>query len=233
MTSISLFLSQEHPCNYLENLDAQAVFVHPSFQLSTSTYSRLIEQGFRRSGDQVYRPHCPECTACCPVRIPVDTFKPSRNQRRCEHKNLTTRTRIKPAVFNQQHYDMYLRYQQHRHRSSSMAESSPEDYMNFLTCEWSDTLFIEFWIEQRLAAVAIVDRLDNALSAVYTFFDPEYSTYSPGVFSVLWQIKQAQRWRLDYIYLGFWIEACRKMSYKTQYRPIQGFLDGMWKLMEK
>lgn len=233
MTSIPLFLSQEHPCSYLENLDAQAIFVHPSFQLSSSIYSRLIEQGFRRSGDQVYRPHCPECDACCPVRIPVNTFNPSRNQRRCEQKNLPTQASIKPAVFNQQHYEMYLRYQRQRHRFSNMADSSPEDYMNFLTCEWSDTLFVEFSIEQRLAAVAIIDRLDNALSAVYTFFEPEFSAFSPGVFSVLWQIKQAQRWKLDYVYLGFWIEACRKMSYKTQYRPIQGYLNGKWKPMEK
>lgn len=233
MISIPLFLSQEHPCSYLGGLDAQAIFVHPSFQPSTNIYSRLIEQGFRRSGEQIYRPHCAQCAACRPVRIPVKTFKPSRNQRRCEHKNLSTKASIKPAVFNQQHYEMYLRYQQQRHRCSNMADSSPEDYMNFLTCEWSDTLFVEFSIENKLAAVAIVDRLDNALSAVYTFFDPEFSIFSPGVFSLLWQIKQAQLWKLDYLYLGFWIEECRKMSYKTQYRPIQGYSDGQWKLMEK
>lgn len=228
MISIPMFLSQEHPCSYLDDLTAQAVFVHPSFTLTTAIYSRLIEQGFRRSGDQVYRPHCAQCSACCPVRIPITTFQPSRNQRRCLQKNKTTQADIKPAVFKKKHYEMYLRYQQQRHHEGSMTDSSPEDYMNFLHCDWSDTLFVEFSIDRELAAVAIVDRLDNALSAVYTFFDPKFSSFSPGVFSVLWQIRQAQLWKLDYLYLGFWIEECRKMSYKTQYQPVQGYIEGHW-----
>jgi len=109
-----------------------------------------------------------------------------------------------------------------------MAHSSPDEYIRFLGSSWCDTLFIEFSIADELAAVAIVDRLDNALSAVYTFFDPKFSSHSLGVYAVLWQIQYAQEQGLEWLYLGFWIADCQKMNYKDQYQPLQGFIDQAW-----
>lgn len=228
MTSIPLFLSQEHPCSYLDHHTAQCAFVHPSFPLTTSIYSFLVERGFRRSGNQVYSPHCSLCCACVPVRIAVNAFHPSRNQKRTLAKNRNTETRVKAAIFNPEHYAMYQHYQQSRHKDGSMAQASQEQYLNFLSSEWCDTLFVEFLIENKLAAVAIVDQLSNALSAVYTFFDPMFSDYSPGNYAILWQIKEAQRQQREWLYLGFWIADCQKMSYKSQYRPIQGYINNQW-----
>ena len=87
---------------------------------------------------------------------------------------------------------------------------------------------MEFSNNDQLAAVAIIDVLDNALSAVYTFFDPAFANSSLGVFAVLWQIKQAEQLNLDYVYLGFWIQNCRKMQYKIQYQPLQGLINNNW-----
>jgi len=109
-----------------------------------------------------------------------------------------------------------------------MAHSSPDDYINFLAGSWCNTQFMEFSIADELAAVAIVDRLDNALSAVYTFFDPRFSSHSLGVYAVLWQINHAQEQGLEWLYLGFWIADCQKMNYKDQYHPLQGFIDLEW-----
>ncbi len=109
-----------------------------------------------------------------------------------------------------------------------MADLSESEYLNFLTSDWSNTLFIEFSIENQLAAVAIIDMLDNAFSAVYTFFEPELARYSLGTYAVLWQLNQAKVLGLDYVYLGFWIKECGKMSYKTQYQPIQGYINNQW-----
>lgn len=229
MISIPLFLTDQSPCSYLDKKNSQSAFVHPSFSLNTAIYSQLIEQGFRRSGNEVYTPHCPGCSECIPTRVPVEQFTPNKNQRRCIKKNQQTTVVVKPAQFEQTHYDMYMRYQKHKHGDGGMADSSPEDYINFLASSWCNTLFVEFSIDGVLAAVAIVDLLDNALSAVYTFFEPKFSSYSLGNYAVLWQIQHAKEIDLEFVYMGFWITDCRKMSYKTQYQPIQGFITGHWK----
>jgi len=228
MISIPLFLTHEHPCSYLDGKLAQAVFVHPSFQLETSVYTQLIEKGYRRSGDDVYAPHCVNCSACVPARLAVAQFKPDRSQKRCMKKNINTQATIKPAVFTQAHYDLYLRYQAIRHGDGDMAHSSADDYINFLGSSWCNTYFVEFSIANELAGIAVIDQLDNALSAVYTFFDPRFSSYSLGVYAVLWQIEHARQQNLEFLYLGFWIKECKKMAYKSNYQPLQLLLDKHW-----
>ncbi|WP_394754296.1 arginyltransferase [Crenothrix sp.] len=228
MISIPLLLNGEHSCSYLEQQRAQSIFVHPGFNLTTAIYAQLIEQGFRRSGDNVYAPHCLHCHACIPVRLRASDFKPNRSQKRCWQNNTTTQTIIKPAVFEQQHYDLYCRYQASRHADGSMADASPQDYINFLGSSWCDTVFVEFSIEGTLAGVAIVDQLPNALSAVYTFFDSKFSSHSLGTYAVLWQIEQAQLQQREFVYLGFWISSCQKMAYKSNYQPLQQRIDGQW-----
>jgi arginine-tRNA-protein transferase len=228
MISIPLFLSQEHPCSYLEGEQAQSMFVHPSYPVTPSIYAQLIEQGFRRSGDEVYAPHCAHCAACIPARLPVKKFKPSRSQKRCLHKNIDTQVIVKPAIFEQAHYDMYLRYQAIRHSDGSMADASPDDYLGFLGSSWCDTRFVEFSINNELAGIAVIDQFEQAWSAVYTFFEPKFSGYSLGVYAVLWQIEQVTLQQKEFLYLGFWIKACKKMAYKSDYQPIQLLIDNQW-----
>ena len=228
MISLPLFVTEAHTCSYLDGRDARSTFVHPTFELTTEVYSQLIARGFRRSGDYVYAPHCPHCSECISVRIPVDRFSAKRRQKRCRRKNANTRAVIKPARFEPAHYDLYLRYQKSRHGDGSMARSSPEEYMNFLGSGWCDTVFVEFSAEDQLIAVAVVDRLNTALSAVYTFFDPDYSAISPGVYAVLWQIDWARQLKMDWLYLGYWIGDCAKMNYKTDYQPLQMLQGRQW-----
>ena len=228
MISIPLVLSQEHPCGYLETKIAQSLFVHPSYSITTSTYAHLLEQGFRRSGEEVYAPHCSHCSACIPARLPLKKFKPSKSQRRCMRKNIETQVNIKPAIFEQAHYDMYLRYQAIRHPEGSMINTSPENYFSFLSSSWCNTQFVEFSINNELAGIAIIDQFDEAWSAVYTFFEPKFSDYSLAVYAILWQIQQANLQQKEYLYLGFWLKDCPKMSYKTCYQPIQLLIDKQW-----
>lgn len=228
MISVPLWLTAEHPCSYLDDRLSQSAVVHPDFPLDDVIYSQLIAQGFRRSGDQVYKPHCKDCQACVPTRVPVKSFKPDRKQRRCLRRNANTEVVVKPPEFNERHFDLYRQYQLARHDKNSANDISREDYLHFLSSNWSDTWFVEFLIEGQLAAVAVVDALENALSAVYTFFDPAFDAFSPGAFAVLWQIDAAQKLGLDYVYLGFWIKDCRKMRYKIQYQPLEGLIDQQW-----
>jgi len=228
MISIPLYLTAAHECSYLDDQSAQSVFVHPSCALTSDLYAQLIEQGFRRSGDEVYRPQCAQCSACIPVRLAVEHFKPNRRQKRCLIKNSQITVEVKPAIFEQAHYELYIRYQMIRHGSGDMAKASPEEYLGFLGSTWCDTQFVEFSIDNELAGVAVVDQFENALSAVYTFFDPKFASASLGVYAVLWQIEQARCMKKEFLYLGYWIKACQKMSYKSDYQPLQVLVGGQW-----
>jgi len=228
MISIPLYLDNEHDCSYLADHQSQFAYIFPDFQLSTEIYSQLIEQGFRRSGNHAYQPYCQNCKECIPARLAVNDFQASRSQRRAFNKNIDIQTLIKPAQFEQAHFDLYQKYQKSRHADGGMADSTEDDYINFLASDWCNTLFVEFSFDGELVGVAIIDLLDNALSAVYTFFEPKFSSRSLGVYAVLWQIEHAKSLGLDWLYLGYWISDCQKMSYKTNYQPLQGLVDSQW-----
>ena len=233
MTSIPIWLGAEHACGYLGGRQSRSGFVHPSVAMDGGLYSQLIAQGFRRSGDHVYKPYCHGCQACVPTRLPVALFQPDRKQKRCAKRNALTRVVIKAAEFDPRHFELYQRYLGARHDKPDASPTSEDDYLNFLTSSWCETLFVEFLIGGQLAAVAVVDIVSDGLSAVYTFFDPDFADYSPGVYAVLWQIETARQWGLEYLYLGYWIADCRKMRYKIDYQPLSGFIDGQWQALSK
>jgi len=228
MTSIPLIISQPHPCSYLDGHTAQASFVSRAFPMTAPLYSQLIGYGYRRSGDDVYKPSCPSCRLCVPSRLLAKDFKPNRSQKRCQKTNSGTVVIIKPPLYEQAHFDLYLRYQLSRHHEGGMADCTPGDYLSFLSSTWCNTHFVEFSIANKLAAVAVVDQLDNALSAVYTFFDPDLADHSLGTYAVLWQVQQALQQQLEFVYLGFWVDNSQKMAYKSHFRPLQLLSNGQW-----
>ncbi|QSA98968.1 arginyltransferase [Methylococcus sp. EFPC2] len=233
MRRISLYLDRPHDCSYLAGREARLAYVDPTLSMTTEIYGELAPLGFRRSGNLVYRPQCPGCSACVPVRIPLSRFRPNRSQHRIERLNRDVIVTMRPAAYTDESYELFRRYLGARHSDGGMADSGAGEFIGFLASDWSDTVFIEFRLEKRLFAVAVVDRFKDAWSAVYTFFDPDYAARSPGVLAVLWQITEARHLGLDWLYLGYWIGACRKMAYKTQYRPLEAYVGGQWRLFEK
>lgn len=233
---LALYLTAEHPCSYLEGRQARTLFVDPSARIDNATYQVLIDQGFRRSGAHIYRPACRGCSACVPVRIPVETFRPDRSQRRNWKRNATDFVLVDtPATFNPEHFDLYRRYLAQRHADGSMADdASEESYRRFLVEPWGGaTRFIELRLDGQLVGVAVTDRLDSGLSAVYTLFDPDHAGRAPGTFAVLCQIEAARRLGLPYLYLGYWIEKSRKMAYKARFRPIEAWNGRHWIRFER
>jgi arginine-tRNA-protein transferase len=228
-----LFRGNEHACSYLPGLTACSAYADPGLALDVAAYSALAAQGFRRSGDLVYRPHCQGCAACVPVRIPVARFAPDRSQRRVLAANAGVAAIPRLPEFDEAHYRLFQRYLSARHDDGGMADSSPEDYMGFLGSRWADTCFVEFREGRALLAVAVVDKLETGLSAVYTFYDPDEGRRGLGTLAVLWQVAEAARLGLHWVYLGFWVGDCRKMSYKTRFRPLQALLGGRWLTFEK
>ena len=229
-SSLRLFSSPEHECSYLPDKCAKTHFIDPDAPLDSALYGYLLEQGFRRSGSHIYRPGCDSCQACIPLRLPVDRFRPKRNQRRAWTRSKSSlRITMRPPEFQEEHFELYNRYMQSRHPGDEMADATPDSYMDFLSVKWCETRFVELHLGERLAAVAVTDLLPRGLSSVYTFFEPELAHSSPGVLAVLWQIREAQRLKQPWLYLGYWVPGCKKMSYKSQYQPLQLLYQGQWR----
>ncbi|MCB1758478.1 MAG: arginyltransferase [Gammaproteobacteria bacterium] len=221
MNRIQLYLSHPHDCSYLEARLARTLFLDPQAALDNALYAELISQGFRRSGGMIYRPACDGCGQCLSSRIPVTLFQPRRSQRRVLEKWLEVETVVHPASFAEEQFALYNKYVDARHPEGGMTGVSEVRYMEFLSSQWSETLFVEFRLAGRLIAVAVTDLLPAGLSAVYTYFDPEYGKMSPGVFAILWQIEETNRRRLPHLYLGYLVPDCLKMRYKAEYRPLE------------
>lgn len=229
-----LYATPPAPCHYLEGRESVNLFIAPSVPMSAHRYDQLITLGFRRGGEYVYRPACPACAACLPTRVPVRRFTPNRSQRRTLTRNQDLTIHGHPFTFRPEHFALYRRYLVGRHRDGGMDDNlTPEGYCHFLNSHWSETWLYEFRREHELIAVAAVDHLADGLSAVYTFFDPVHADRSPGRYAILWQIAEARRRGLDHLYLGFWVDGCRKMAYKREYRPLEAFVNEAWHPLER
>ena len=226
--TIACFRSAEYPCSYLPARRATTVFIDPEIVPDARLYARLAGAGFRRSGRHFYRPRCASCSACVPLRLDVPRFEPNRSQKRTRRRNTDLDTRVLRVSDLDRHFVLYTRYLQARHAASSMVEHTPEEFVSFLTAPGTETLFVEFLDLGRLIAVAVVDVLSDGLSAIYTFFDPGEPKRALGVNAVLWQIDEARRRGLRWLYLGYWIAECGNMSYKNCFRPYQVLNDGRW-----
>lgn len=227
---IGLYLTPEHSCGYFSERSAQTVFLDPLARPDEDLFAHLMALGFRRSGNHIYRPHCRGCRACVPVRVRARNFRPSRSQRRCWKRNAdAVSVTLKPARFDPDHHALYLSYTATRHANGGMADADETRFMEFITTHWCRSHFVEFRHRGRLMAVAITDEMPDALSAVYTFFDPALSAISPGVFAILWQIQEVRRRGLSHLYLGYWIRDNKKMLYKEHYRPIEVWNGHDWK----
>lgn len=231
--TIKLYATAPHRCSYIPGNAATTLFVDPFYPMDTGVYSYLSRLGFRRSGNHIYRPECPGCDACIPARIPVRRFEPDRSQRRTWEHNRDLEVRCLPGIQPDRHYALYERYITLRHQDGDMFPPDRDQFENFLGCEWSETYSYEFNLGDRPVAVAIVDRLNDGLSAIYTFFDPDEERRSLGTLAVLWQVQEARRMGLPWVYLGYWIPSCRKMSYKGRYQPLEILRDGSWTPAEK
>jgi arginyl-tRNA--protein-N-Asp/Glu arginylyltransferase len=227
--TVAFFLTTAHECGYLPGRQAVNVVVDPALQVGTPLYSRLAALGFRRSGSRVYRPACPACAACIPQRVPVDDFHPRRTQRRIWARNGDLTVRQRPPGFDAEHYALYCRYITGRHPNGGMDETTPDAYLAFIAGQGVETRLVEFLEEGRCIAVAVTDVIADGLSAVYTFFDTASPGRGLGVYAVLWQIEAARKLGKKWLYLGYWIEDCRKMSYKVAFRPYELLLAGQWR----
>lgn len=226
--TLNFYLTPHQACSYLPGRVARSLVADPRVQISTHMYGTLIEHGFRRSGGHVYRPLCQDCDACIPVRLPVAEFQLNRSQKRTWRRNHDITVHRVEVAYQQEHFELFQRYLTYRHRDGGMDDTSPEHYLGFISSSAIDTALYEFRLGSQLLAVAVVDHLPHTMSAAYTFFEPEEPSRGLGNFAVLWEIDEARRLGLSWLYLGYWIKECRKMSYKGHYRPLETYRNGEW-----
>jgi leucyl-tRNA---protein transferase len=210
------------PCPYMPDRIERRVVTELLGRDVDQLHDTLSQAGFRRSHGIAYAPACPSCNACRAVRTVVEDFVPSRSLRRVARLNEDVRAHEMAPVATAEHFEAFVAYQNSRHDDGDMARMDFSDYRALVEESPVDTMLVEFRDpDDNLAGVCLTDCLSDGLSAVYSFFDPRLSPRSPGTMMILWLIERAREIGLPYVYLGFWIADCSKMSYKDRFMPLE------------
>ena len=200
-------------------------------------YRELLDVGYRRSGHCLYRPICDGCGACEVIRVPVESFRKSKEQRRIWNRGgQVFQVRFSKPRYTKEKFAVYERYLDYQH-AGGVGERDEERYQAFLVNSFlgSGTAELQLWAGERLAGIGILDGIRDTLSTVYFNFEPDFARYSPGTYTVLYEIELARRWGLKYYYLGHYIHDCPSMNYKARFRPceIKATGDGPWRRLER
>ena len=218
------FITAPSPCPYLTGRVERKVFTHLVGQDARSLNTQLSQGGFRRSQNIAYRPACDGCAACVSVRVPVNTFEPTRGFRRTMKANADVEGTVVKSVATSEHYSLFRAYIDSRHSDGGMADMTVLDFSAMVDDNFVDSRLVEYRIrggarDGELIGAVLVDILGDGISMIYSFYDPEEDRRSLGTFMILDNIARVKRLGLPYLYLGYWVRGSRKMDYKSRFLP--------------
>lgn len=219
-------LTDTQTCSYLPAQQERLAVVMEKKLHSAAGYNFLIQAGFRRSQEMLYRPHCDNCSACESLRIDVAHFTPSKSQKRQLKQLDKLRCEYKETL-DDDWFALYSAYIEQRHADGSMYPPDKEGFLQFIQASWQTTRYLHLYQDEQLIAVAVTDSLPQGLSAMYSFFSPTHP-WSLGSLCVLAQLVIAKKQQLPWIYLGYQIDECDAMNYKKKFTPHQRYRNECW-----
>ncbi len=224
---IRIGLTNNHPCSYLPEQQERVAVALDERLHTEKNYQLLMANGFRRSGDTIYKPHCEQCNACQPIRVAIKYSTPSKSQKRLLKKAQDFRWEMKPQM-DAEWFDLYSRYISQRHQNGTMYPPKRDEFARFAQTSWLTTQYLHVYDESsQLIIVGVTDVMDHCSSAFYTFFDPNHPL-SLGTLAVLYQIKYCQEHNQQWLYLGYQIDECPAMNYKTRFQHHQRLVNQRW-----
>ncbi len=228
------YVTAPQPCRYLVGRMERKLFTALQGDQAEALNDTLSKQGFRRSQNVLYRPSCSECNACLSARIRVRDFKPSKSQRRAENRNEYLARRTRAPWATEEQYELFRRYLDARHADGGMADMDVFEFAAMIEETPIKSRVIEYSHRdpdtrmRELAAVCLTDVLDDGLSMVYSFYDPDLQASSLGTYVILDHIRLAQEAGLPYVYLGYWVPGSPKMAYKAKFSALEIYTGGQW-----
>ncbi|MCA9162594.1 MAG: arginyltransferase [Planctomycetales bacterium] len=216
-------------CPYLPGRTARLPLRWPRKRLTPAQLDDCLAAGDRRTGFYLYNTSCPKCRACEPIRLDVARFEPRRTQRRIMRRgDREIRVEVGEPVVDETRVAIFNKHRNLRRLAGTDGDIDIGEYRSFLVDTACETIELTYWVGLRMLGAAICDRGATSLSAVYCFFDPDFSAFSPGTFSVLKQVELCRQWELEYLYLGYYVADSEHMAYKANYRPHQRLVNGKW-----
>ncbi len=232
------YVTAPQPCPYLDNRLERKLFTALQGEGAEKLNDKLSQQGFRRSQNVLYRPSCTECAACLSARIKVSEFLPTRSQRRVANRNSHLVRRATSPWATEDQYDLFRKYLDHRHADGGMADMDLFEFAAMVEETPVRSRLIEYrsrhdlenanYENVELKAVCLTDILEDGLSMVYSFFDPQQERNSLGTYLILDHVRMAIESNLPYVYLGYWVPGSPKMSYKSKFNALEVFYEGAW-----
>jgi arginyl-tRNA--protein-N-Asp/Glu arginylyltransferase len=224
------YVTAPQPCPYLEGRLERKLFTALQGQNAQTLNDGLSQQGFRRSQNVLYRPSCADCSACLSARIDVAKFKPSKSQKRILKKNTYLSRRATSPWATEEQYELFRKYLDSRHADGGMADMDVFEFAAMIEETPIRSRLVEYTrpATTELAAVSLTDVLNDGVSMVYSFFDPDLHADSLGKFMILDHVKIAQDAGLPYVYLGYWVPGSKKMGYKADFSGLEIYLNGHW-----
>ena len=222
------YVTAPQPCPYLPDRMERKLFTALQGDNATELNDALSKQGFRRSQNVLYRPSCAECAACMSARIDVSKFKPTRSQKRVQRRAAHLERRATSPWATEEQYDLFRTYLDDRHADGGMADMDMFEFAAMVEETPIRSRLFEYSEGRRLSAVCLTDILDDGLSMVYSFFDPEAKRLSLGTYVILDHIRVARKLGLPYVYLGYWVPGSPKMDYNSKFSGIEVYRAGRW-----
>lgn len=226
------YVTAPQPCPYLAGRMERKLFTALQGDAAKQLNDTLSKQGFRRSQNVLYRPSCAECQACLSARIRVSDFQPSKSQRRALRKNAYLRRDPTSPWATEEQYALFRRYLDSRHADGGMADMDIFEFAAMIEETPVKSRVVEYSNvsdkERDLIAVCLTDVLDDGLSMVYSFYEPDREKDSLGTYIILDHIEIARSAGLPYVYLGYWVPGSAKMDYKARFSALEIYKDGRW-----